>query len=113
LLASRLWAHTGEVSFIYPRGHEYGWKGVKKIIAFFRDNFTTRKLSFYNLKSAVYNDFAWVEFYWVFDATMKMNDTPVQTRGRETQVWRKIDREWRLVHVHYSGMPVTGPDQGS
>lgn len=112
LLASKLWAHTDEISFIHPRGHEYGWSGVKKIIKMFRDNFTVRKLTFFNLKPAVYKDVAWVEFYWVFDATMKMNDSPVQTRGRETQIWRKINSEWRLVHVHYSGMPVTGEGQG-
>jgi hypothetical protein len=109
---SELWSHTGEVSFINPRGNEYGWNGVKNIYRFFKDNFSTRKLSFKNLKLAVYDDVAWLEFFWVFDATMKMNNNPIQTRGRETQIWRKINDEWRLVHVHYSGMPVTGQGQG-
>jgi hypothetical protein len=112
VLASKVWAHTGEVSFINPRGNEYGWNGVKNIYQMFKDNFSTRKLSFFDLKYADYGNVAWMEFYWVFDATLKMNNNPVQTKGRETQIWRKVNDEWRLVHVHYSGMPVTGQGQG-
>jgi len=37
---------------------------------------------------------------------------PIATHGRETQVYRKVDGAWRLVHVHYSGMPVTGERLG-
>jgi hypothetical protein len=47
-----------------------------------------------------------------FDATQEMMNKPIQTKGRETQIWRKLDNEWRLVPIHYSGMPVTGQDQG-
>jgi len=107
VLGSTVWSHTNEVSFINPRGNEYGWNGVKNIYKFFGDNFTTRKLSFFDLRFADYGNVAWLEFYWIFDATLKMNNNPVQTKGRETQIWRKVNSEWRLVHVHYSGMPVT------
>ncbi|MDO1513722.1 hypothetical protein Q2T41_13745 [Maribacter confluentis] len=34
--------------------------------------------------------------------------TAMQTRGRETQILKKINDEWRIVRVHYSGMPKTG-----
>jgi len=34
------------------------------------------------------------------------------TRGRETQIYRKERGQWRLVHVHYSGMPVTAGGRG-
>jgi hypothetical protein len=112
VLASEVWSHTDEVSFINPRGNEYGWNGVKNIYTMFHNNFSTRKLSFLDLKYADYGDVAWLEFYWVFDATLKMNNNPVQTKGRETQIWRKVNDEWRLVHVHYSGMPITGQGQG-
>lgn len=112
ILGRKIWAPTAEISFIHPRGTEYGWNGVKNIYNMFKDNFTARKLSFYNLKFAYYGDVSWVTFYWTFDATLKTNNDHVQTKGRETQIWRKINYEWRLVHVHYSGMPVTGQGQG-
>ncbi|MGD0583173.1 MAG: nuclear transport factor 2 family protein [Bacteroidales bacterium] len=111
-LGRKIWAPTAEISFIHPRGTEYGWIGVKNIYNMFKDNFTARKLSFYNLKFAYYGDVSWVTFYWTFDATLKTTNDRVQTKGRETQIWRKINFEWRLVHVHYSGMPVTGQGQG-
>jgi len=111
VLASKLWSPTAEISFIHPGGTEYGWKGVKNIYEMFKNNFSTRKLSFSDLKFAYYGDVSWLTFYWTFDANLKTNNTPVKTRGRETQIWRKINYEWRLVHVHYSGMP-TGQGQG-
>jgi hypothetical protein len=35
VLAAKLWAKTSEVSFIHPRGSEYGWSGVKNVIRMF------------------------------------------------------------------------------
>ncbi|MBN1185715.1 MAG: nuclear transport factor 2 family protein [Bacteroidales bacterium] len=61
---------------------------------------------------SIYDDIAIVEFYWVFDAVLKANNAQMQTKGCETQIWRKSHNEWKLVHIHYSGMPVTGQDQG-
>ncbi len=111
-LGAKLWSHVDEISFINPRGHEHGWDEIKNIYNFFRINFSERKLSFYSLKTSVYHDFAWLEFYWVFDAVTKVDNSKVQTKGRETQIWWKIDSDWRLIHVHYSGMPATGQVQG-
>lgn len=108
ILASNIWAPTAEISFINPGGTEYGWDGVKKIYQMFKDNFSTRKLSFFDVKFAYYDNVSWLTFYWIFDGTLKINNSTVQTRGRETQIWKKVNREWRLVHVHYSGMPVKG-----
>ena len=112
ILASKIWAPTAEISFIYPSGTEFGWNGVKNIYKKFKDNFSTRKLSFYNIKFAYYGNVSWLTFNWIFDGTMNINNNTLQTRGMETQIWRKINYEWRLVHVHYSEMPVTGQVQG-
>lgn len=106
-LGAKLWSHKDPISFIYPRGHEHDWEGIKNIYAFFRNNFAERKLSFYNLKTTIYSDFALLEFYWTFDAAMKSDGRQIQTHGRETQVWRKTGDGWRLIHVHYSNMPAT------
>jgi len=106
-LGAKLWSHVDEISFINPGGHEHGWEEIKTIYNFFSNNFSERKLSFYNLKTSVHNDFAWLEFYWVFDAVTKSDNSNIQTKGRETQIWRKIDNDWRLIHVHYSDMPET------
>jgi hypothetical protein len=111
LLALKIWAPTAEISFINPSGNEYGWDGVKNIYKIFKDYFSARKLSFFDIKFAYYGDVSWLTFYWIFDGTLRMNNNPVQTKGRETQIWRKINYEWRLVHVHYSGMPVTFREQ--
>ena len=77
----------------------------------FAETFVKRDLKTSDERISVYGDAAWAEFYWVFDTTLK-DDTPLQTKGRETQIWKKEGAEWRLIHVHYSGPPVTAPGQG-
>jgi ketosteroid isomerase-like protein len=109
LLGARLWARTKEVSFIHPRGHEHGWEDIKNnIYKFFGSYFSKRKLNIQNIRISSYGDVAWTEFYWIYDATFKNGTTPIQTKGRESQIWKNINNEWLLVHVHYSSMPVTG-----
>jgi ketosteroid isomerase-like protein len=111
-LGASLFSKSSEVSFIHPRGHERGWDAIQKgIYGMFADNFTKRELKSSDERINVYGDTAWVEFYWVFDATLKDN-SPLQTKGRETQIWKREAGQWRIVHVHYSGMPVTAPRQG-
>ena len=113
VLGARLWAKTKEVSFIHPRGHEHGWDEIKNnIYKFFGTYFSKRKLNIQDVRISTYGDVAWTEFYWIYDATFKNGTTPIQTKGRESQIWRKINKEWYLVHVHYSGMPVNGARQG-
>ena len=113
VLGSRLFSHSSEVSFIHPRGHEKGWPQIQQsIYKFFGDTFSTRDLKASAIKITVYGDTAWLEFYWVFDATFRQDNSPLQTKGRETQILRKSDGVWKIVHVHYSGMPVTTQGEG-
>jgi ketosteroid isomerase-like protein len=113
VLGSKLFSHANEVSFIHPRGHEKGWIQIERsIYKFFGDTFSTRDLKASDIKISVYDNTAWLEFYWTFDATFKVDNAPIQTMGRETQILRKTDGQWKIVHVHYSGMPVTGERQG-
>jgi hypothetical protein len=113
VLGSKLFGHTKEVTFIHPLGHARGWDEINKTIyTFFRDTFSSRELKAFNEHVSIYDNTAWVEFYWTFDAKFKKEDTPFQSRGRETQIWRKTNEAWSLVHVHYSGMPVTNPLDG-
>src|SRR5215467_10291646 len=113
VLGSKLFSHSQEVSFIQPRGHQHGWNEIQhQIYDFFRESFTSRKLTIVNEHITMYGNVAWAEFYWVFNATFKKGNQPIQTKGRETQIWRRSSNEWHLVHVHYSSMPVTQEGQG-
>jgi ketosteroid isomerase-like protein len=108
VLGSALFSHTKEVTFIHPLGHARGWDEINKTIyTFFRETFSTRELKASNEHVSIYENTAWVEFYWTFDAKFKQDDAPFQSKGRETQIWQKTNEKWNLVHVHYSGMPVT------
>ncbi|HTQ66521.1 MAG TPA: nuclear transport factor 2 family protein [Puia sp.] len=113
VLGSKLFSHSPEVSFIQPRGHQHGWNEIRhQIYDFFGETFSKRKLNIVSEHITVYGDVAWAEFYWVFDATFKKGNFPLQTKGRETQIWRKSENEWHLVHVHYSAMPVMQEAKG-
>ena len=113
-LAAQVWLNSPDVSFIHPLGHEHGFEQIKQNVymRLMGDTFSERKLSVHDVSVYVYGDAAWAEFYWDFAAKFRKDGSPLATHGRETQLYRKEQGRWRLVHVHYSGMPVTGERQG-
>lgn len=106
-LASQVWLTSPEVSFINPAGHQHGWDEVKGVYTFFGSAFSERKLAVRDVSIHVNGDAAWAEFYWHFDAKQRPDGAPMQSDGRETQVYRKVGDQWLLVHVHYSGPPMS------
>jgi len=113
-LASQIWSNEGDISFIHPRGHECGWEQIKTNFyeKTMRDPFSERKLNIHDVVVHVLKDVAWVEFYWDFTAKFRSDGSTLTTSGRESQVYKKSERGWSLVHAHYSGMPVSGERQG-
>jgi ketosteroid isomerase-like protein len=113
--ASELWSTTEPVSFIHPRGHECGFEQVLKNFygKTIWDRFSQRKLTIKDVSIHVIGTAAWAEFYWEFEAKHKVDGLPLKSQGRETQIFCKdVGSGWRLVHVHYSSMPVSGFRQG-
>ena len=113
-LASEVWWNSPEVSFIHPLGHERGIEQIKANVytRLMGETFSERKLTPRDIVIHVYGDSAWAEFYWDFDAKFRKDGKPMTTHGRETQIYRKFPFGWRIIHVHYSGMPGAQPDQG-
>jgi len=113
-LASQIWWNSPEASFIHPLGHEHGFEQIKENIykKLMGGMFSERKLSPHDITVQVLSDCAVAEFYWDFVAKLRKDASPATTHGRETQVYRRMPDGWRLVHVHYSGMAVSGERQG-
>ena len=114
-LADDVWQTTSDSSYIHPRGHEKGWVNIKN--NFYQktmvDTFVTRKLELVNEPDIhIYGNTAVVEFYWIFHAKFRKDNSPIITKGRETQVMVKMNNHWKIVHVHYSSRPVGGDKQG-
>ena len=92
----------------FANGQSHGWEEVKKVYDFFGTAFTDRKLTAHDITVNVYKDAAYVEFYWHYSAKQKNDGKEVQTDGRESQMYIRLDgNRWVLAHVHYSGLPVT------
>jgi Xaa-Pro aminopeptidase len=114
-LGSEIWSDSPDVSFIHPRGEAHGWDEIKRSV--YEDLmggfFSQRDLQVRDVVIRVYGDAAWAEFNWHFDAKWRSDGSAAATDGRETQIYRRgPDGRWRLVHVHYSGLPVTAARQG-
>ncbi len=114
-LAKKCWLTDEYVSYIQPRGHEKGWEEVQTFYTIVMGQFFTKRsltlttepaINFYNENCAL------VEFYWNFDATMADDGSSLSSGGRETQLFVKKDGVWKIAHVHYSNMPVTGRGEG-
>ena len=84
----------------HPLGHEHGFDQAPDA----RDILKTEAES-PDVAVQVYGNSAWVEFDRDFVAKFRKDRSPITTHGRETHV--KMPDGWRLVRVHYSGMPVT------
>jgi len=112
-LAKEVWGASLEPSFVHPRGFS---KGLENIINEFylgtMGKFSTRSLRPRDITVSVHGDSALVFFYWNFTAFFKHDGSQHETEGRETQYFVKVDDAWKLAHVHYSGMPVTGEREG-
>jgi ketosteroid isomerase-like protein len=111
--AKTLWLEDPKISFIHPRGHETGLEQIIRL--FYQETmgkFSQRKLMPYNESITIVGDAALVVFYWKFDATFAHDNSPHHTEGRETQIMIKVDNEWKLMHIHYSGLPVSGDREG-
>lgn len=113
-LAAQVWLDSPDVSFIHPLGHEHGFDQIKQNVYkhLMSETFSERKLSPRDVAVHANGNSAWVEFYWDFAAKVRKDGSPITTHGRETHVYWKMPDGWRLVHVHYSGMPVTQERQG-
>lgn len=113
-LAQSIWIQSDDVTFIQPRGHQKGWEQVwNNFYLGAMGNFSERELLLKNLSiHSLGEDSAWVEFYWDFNATFRKDGKKISTQGRETQVLKKEKDGWKIVHVHYSNMPVEGEREG-
>ena len=113
-LAAKIWSQSPDVSFIHPRGHEHGFAQIKQnvYLDLMGATFSERRLTAQEPTIHVMGDTAWAEFYWDFVAKVRKDGATLHTKGRETQVYRKEHGAWRIVHVHYSAMPVTAERQG-
>ncbi len=103
-----------DVSFIHPLGHEHGFEQIKQNVytRLMGETFSERKLSVHDVSIHVFGDAARAEFYWDFAAKFRKDGSPLTTHGRETQLYQREQGRWRLVRVHYSGMPATAERQG-
>ena len=113
-LAERIFSNEPEVSFIHPRGEERGRQQIvtNVIKNLMGGTFSDRKLTPKAIAVHVYHDTAWSEFSWDFVATVRKDGSPFHSEGVETQIYRRENGQWRIVHVHYSGAPVTGNLRG-
>ncbi len=112
-LAEEIWSQDSGVSFIHPRGHQRGWEEI-------RENFylgamgglPTRHLTIGDFEiHQLTDDTAWSDFYWTFEASLP-DGTPINSAGRETQIYRRENGVWQIHHVHYSGMPTQEEGEG-
>jgi ketosteroid isomerase-like protein len=116
-LAATIWLTTPDATFIEPLGHERGWDEIASVVylKLMGDTFSKRSLrNVSDVSIHLYGNAAVVEFDWDFVATLRSDGkTQIHTTGRESQMYVKFpDKGWRLVHVHYSGPPVSGPGKG-
>jgi ketosteroid isomerase-like protein len=103
-LLAQIWSHSPDVSFISPLGEEHGFDAIEQNV--FEKGmggmFSARDFKTHDVAIYVNGDAAWSEFRCDFHATLRKDGSTITKHGIETQVYRKENGQWRIVHVHYS-----------
>jgi ketosteroid isomerase-like protein len=103
-----LWAEPERISYVNPMQRLRTWGELQGFWqGFLKNSFTRRELTLSNVAIHSVGDAGWAVFDWEFNAT-QADGKPSQTRGWETQVYRRTDRGWRIAHAHYS-VPAAPP----
>ena len=106
-----LWAEPERISYVNPMQRLRTWGELQGFWqGFLKNGFTQRELTLSNVAIQSVGDVGWAVFDWEFNAT-QTNGKPSQTRGWETQVYRRTERGWRIAHAHYSA-PAAPPPTG-
>ena len=105
-LASTIWLQSPDIVVVTPLGRTEGWDGVQRdvYVNFLQKAFLERDLRPSNVHIHVNGNSAWAVFDWSFTAKLA-NGQPFASKGRESHVYEKTDRGWRITHLHYSGLP--------
>jgi ketosteroid isomerase-like protein len=105
-LASTIWLQSPDIVVVTPLGRTEGWDGVQRdvYVNFLQKAFLERDLRPSNVHIHVNGNSAWAVFDWSFTAKLA-NGQPFASKGRESHVYEKTDRGWRVTHLHYSGLP--------
>jgi ketosteroid isomerase-like protein len=109
-LAGSVWADSSDTSAVLPFGRFTGWSRIRDSLyaGFLQKTFTKRHLQQSNVVVRSTGDVAWVTFDWTFEATLASGE-PMSSQGWESQVYHRQDGDWRIVHMHYSGIQTGGP----
>ena len=105
-IAANIWSPTADTSVVTPFGRFEGWENVREgvYVNFLQKAFTERRLQAENVAIHVVGDSAWAAFDWTFHGKFADGQT-YSARGWESHVYRKTDRGWMIVHLHYSVPP--------
>ena len=113
-MAEQVFSNGPEVTFVHPLGEEHGRNQIEA--DFYRNlmgaTFSERTLTPENVSVHIYGNAAWSEFNWDFVAKVRKDGSAYHSQGRETQIYHREHGRWRIVHVHYSGVPVGGNLKG-
>lgn len=112
-LIDDLWEQSQDVSIINIRGHQKGFNDIKNnfyapIFKVLKDRNLQIVTNEREPTIYIFDNTAVAEFYWELNAVTIDGNDPVNMLGRETHVMRKVKGEWKLIHVHYSGMQMEG-----
>lgn len=105
-IAGSIWSPTADTSVVTPFGRFEGWENVREgvYVNFLQKAFTHRRLQAENVAIHVVGDSAWAAFDWTFQGTFAGGQS-YTAKGWESHVYRKTDRGWMIVHLHYSVPP--------
>jgi ketosteroid isomerase-like protein len=103
---SEVWSQASGISLfdVPPPGRFAGWEAIGRQFNDFFDKFSEIHLGVENVKVEVSGPIGYATYDWMMSG--RMGDYALNDRGQATAIYRKEGGTWRLVHLHYSSVPV-------
>ncbi len=103
-----LWANPDDASLISPASRLSSRPELEGFFQDLRNAYTELRLEPSNVSVGIEGSAAWAAYDWELTGTFA-DGSPAKFSGWETQVYRRTDAGWRIVHLHYS-VPFVVPD---
>jgi len=106
-----VWSHEAEVTCVHPGWHRLdGWSEVRRSWENIFSNSRAWTVACEDLRIAVAGDLAWVACVEVI-RPFGMREEDAAARMQATNVFRRSDGVWRLVHHHASASPTDDAEE--